>query len=155
MFRWLRNARCAVLSLCLLAGAGAALAPAAAAQAPDEGYKTRLISLDVQDAEIGTVLRSLAGYSGTNIVASPKVVGKVTVKLEDVPWLEALQVILRAHSFDYMEEGGIYRIDTAEALRQENLEGQRARKQVEDLEILHLGMVTLKFANATEVNDAI
>jgi type IV pilus assembly protein PilQ len=155
MFRWLRNARCAVLSLCLLAGTGAALAPAAAAQAPDEGYKTRLISLDVQDAEIGTVLRSLAGYSGTNIVASPKVVGKVTVKLEDVPWLEALQVILRAHSFDYMEEGGIYRIDTAEALRQENLEGQRARKQVEDLEILHLGMVTLKFANATEVKDAL
>ena len=42
------------------------------------------ISLDVQEAEISTVLRSLAGFSGANIVASPRVVGKVTVKLENV-----------------------------------------------------------------------
>ncbi len=146
-----RTARRAVMGLCL----AAALVPALNALAADDSYKTRLISLDVQDAEIGTVLRSLAGYSGTNIVASPKVQGKVTVKLEDVPWIEALQVILHAHSFDYVEQEGIYRIDTADALRQEKLEGQRARKQVEDLESLHLGMVTLRYANAAEVKDAL
>ena len=96
-------------------------------------YRQKPISLDVKEAEIGTVLRSLAGYSGTNIVASPNVEGKVTVKLEEVPWEEALGVILRAHSFDYVEEQGIYRIDTAEELRQEKLAIERSRKQVEDL----------------------
>jgi type IV pilus assembly protein PilQ len=112
------------------------------------------ISLDVQEAEIGTVLRSLAGFSGANIVASPRVVGKVTIKLEDVPWIEALTVILRAHSFDFIEESGIYRIDTAEQLRQEKLSVERARKQVEDLAELNLGRVTLRYANAEEVKDA-
>ena len=79
------------------------------------------VSLDVQEADIGTVLRSLASFSGTNIVASPRVEGKVTVKLEQVPWREALAVILRAHSFDFIEEHGIIRVDTAEDLRQEKV----------------------------------
>jgi type IV pilus assembly protein PilQ len=122
---------------------------------PGEEYKNVPISLDVQEAEIGTVLRSLAGFSGTNIVASPNVVGKVTVKLEDVPWVEALGVILKAHAFDYVEEQGIYRIDTAEELRKEKLEIERARKQVEDLAQLQLGMVTLHYANAEETKDAL
>jgi type IV pilus assembly protein PilQ len=136
----------------------AMLVPAAAAQdaAPAKvEYKQRPISLDVQEAEIGTVLRSLAGFSGTNIVASPRVQGKVTVKLEDVPWIEALGVILRSHSFDYIEENGIYRIDTAADLREEKLSVERARKQVEDLAALELGIVPLHYANAEEVKTAL
>ena len=118
-------------------------------------YKQKPISLDVQEAEIGTVLRSLAGFSGTNIVASPRVTGKVTVKLEEVPWIEALDVILKSHSFDYVEEQGIYRIDTAAELREEKLAVERARKQVEDLAKLELDVVTLHYANAEEVKDAL
>ncbi len=118
----------------------------------DEG---RTVSLDVQDAEIATVLRSLASFSGMNIVTSPNVTGKVTVKLEAVPWRRALDVILRAHGFDYVEEYGILRVDTAEELRRFEVEGKRALKQVEDLEPLVLGMVRLHFANAMEVRDAL
>ncbi len=120
--------------------------------APDMG---RPISLDVQDADIGTVLRSLSSFSGSNIVASPRVLGKVTVRLEEVPWKEAMGVILRAHSFDYIEENGVFRIDTAEELRGEKLAVERSRKQVEDLAVLHLGMVSLHYANAEEVKDSL
>jgi len=116
---------------------------------------TKRVSMDVQDADIGTVLRSLASFSGVNIVASPRVEGNVTVKLEEVPWREALTVILRAHSFDFVEENGILRVDTAAELRQEQLEITRAQKQVEDMERLVLGMATLRFANAEEVKDAL
>jgi type IV pilus assembly protein PilQ len=116
---------------------------------------TRPISLDVQDAEMSTVLRSLASFSGANIVASPRVTGKVTVKLEEVPWEEALMAILKAHSFDYVKENGVIRVDTAEELRQEKLSKERARKQVEDLEALELGLVNLRYANAEEVRDAL
>ena len=135
-------------------GDAVSTAPADAV-APGQEYKTVPISLDVQEADIGTVLRSLAGFSGTNIVASPRVEGKVTVKLEDVPWEQALSVILSAHSFAFVEENGIYRIDTAEELRKEELETQRARKQGEDLSPLQLGMVNLHYANAEETKDAL
>jgi len=113
------------------------------------------VSLDVQDAEIGTVLRSLASYSGTNIVASPRVTGKVTVKLDEVPWQEALQVILRAHGFDYVEESGVLRVDTAAELRQEKIAVKMADKQVDDLEKLILGLAPLKYANAAEVKKSL
>jgi type IV pilus assembly protein PilQ len=113
------------------------------------------ISLDVQEAEVGTVLRSLASFSGTNIVASPRVSGKVTVKLEQVPWREALAVILRAHSFDYIEEHGIIRVDTAQELRQEKVASKMTEKQIEDLEKLGLAVVPLQFANANEIKKAL
>jgi len=156
MYGRIRFVTCAVLVSLVLAGAAPLFAQDGAAAATAEPvFRGKPITLDVQEAEIGTVLRSLASFSGTNIVASPRVTGKVTVKLEEVPWEEALAVILRAHSYDYIEEHGIIRIDTAEELRQEKLEAQRARKQVEDLEALVLGMVTLRFANAEEVKDAL
>ncbi len=113
------------------------------------------VSLDVQDAEIGTVLRSLASFSGTNIVASPRTMGKVTVKLDQVPWREALAVILRAHNFDYVEEHGIIRVDTAEDLRAESVAVQMAAKQIDDLAKLTLGIAPMRFANAEEVKDAL
>ncbi len=122
---------------------------------PAPEFMGRPISLDVQEAEIGTVLRSLSSFSGSNIVASPRVLGKVTVRLEEVPWKEALGVILRAHSFDYIEENGVIRIDTAEQLRGEKLAVERSRKQVEDLAVLRLGMVTLHYANVEEVKDSL
>jgi type IV pilus assembly protein PilQ len=163
MFGRIRYTHIPVVAALLMFGAFGALAQdgdavstaTADVVTPGEEYKTVPISLDVQEAEIGTVLRSLAGFSGTNIVASPRVEGKVTVKLEDVPWEEALGVILKAHSFGYVEEHGIYRIDTAEELRKEELDVQRARKQVEDLAQLNLGMVNLHYANAEETKDAL
>ncbi|RKZ14711.1 hypothetical protein DRQ50_08560 [bacterium] len=143
----------ALLVTAILVFAAFAVAQDAEPAAPD--YRQMPISLDVQEAEIGTVLRSLAGYSGTNIVASPRVVGKVTVKLEDVPWEEALSVILKAHSFDYVEEAGIYRVDTAAELREETLAEERSRSQVEDVAPLKLDNVILYYANADEVKDAL
>ncbi len=143
-----------VIPVCSLAQVTAA-APDTVSIGTMPQYKGEPISLDVQEAEITTVLRSLAGFSGANIVASPRVTGKVTVKLEDVPWEEALAVILRAHNFDFVEENGIYRIDAAEDLRQEKLSTERARKQVEDLSQLRLGLVKLSYANGKEVKDSL
>ena len=115
----------------------------------------RPVSLDVQAAEIGTVLRSLASFSGANIVASPRVAGKVTVKLEDVPWQQALSVILRSHNFDYVEEDGIYRVDTIEELRQEKLAAYKAERAVSELADLQLGKTTLAFAKADEIANSL
>ena len=165
MFGRIRFANLVALSILLLVG-GVALAQEAETPGTETTGTVQLtepvkqdmgrpISLDVQDADIQTVLRSLSSFSGSNIVASPRVEGKVTVRLEQVPWKEALGVILRAHSFSYVEEEGVIRIDTSEELREEQLAHQRARKQVEELSILDLGLVPLKYANAGEVKDAL
>jgi type IV pilus assembly protein PilQ len=127
----------------------------ALAQAPPASLGGRPVSLDVQKADIGNVLRSLASFAGTNIVASPRVEGTVTVKLDDIPWRDALAVILQAHSFDFVEENGIIRVDTAEGLRDEKLAFRRTEKQIADLEPLVLDLVPLAFANAKEVQEAL
>lgn len=157
MFGRIRFITCAALVLVFVAGSVWAQedVPVVAGEVVSTAASTRPISLDVQEADINTVLRSLASFSGANIVASPRVEGKVTVKLEEVPWEEALQVILRAHSFDYVRENGVFRIDSAEELRQEKLAVERSRKQVEELEKLVLGLVPLRYANAEEVKDAL
>jgi len=74
------------------------------------------ISMDLKDADIGNVLRMLAFETGMNIVAGPNVTGKVTVALRDVPWDEALRVILAAHGLSYRVEGSIIRVNTPEEL---------------------------------------
>ncbi len=74
------------------------------------------ISMDLKDADIGNVLRMLAFETGINIVAGPNVTGKVTVALRDVPWDEALRVILATHGLSYRVEGSIIRVNTPEEL---------------------------------------
>jgi type IV pilus assembly protein PilQ len=161
MFGWFRPWNAAALLVALVLLLAQPSSTGAAGQDQDDimlGSEVDMgkpISLDVQDAEIGTVMRSLASFSGVNIVTSPRVEGKVTVKLENVPWREALEVILRAHSFDYVEEHGIIRVDTAEELRKEEVEAKRVAKQVEDLERLEMGLVVLNYANADEVRMAL
>jgi type IV pilus assembly protein PilQ len=88
------------------------------AQAPAP-QRARLISLDFKDADINNVLRILAEFSGLNIVASEDVKGKVTVKLQNVPWQQALDSVVRAAKLAYVQEGNILRVDRLENLTKE------------------------------------
>src|SRR5215831_14418736 len=78
-------------------------------------------SIDVQGADIHTVLRAIAEFSGHNIVAGKDVKGQVSVTLKDMPWRDALTTIVRAHGLDFTEEGGAIRVDTADKLQAETL----------------------------------
>lgn len=75
------------------------------------------VSLDFRDADIQNVLRILAYKSGVNIVASPTVTGLVTIKLKDVPWKQALEVILRTYGYAYEERGSVIMVTTVEDLK--------------------------------------
>lgn len=74
------------------------------------------ISIDLKDAEVHNVLRLLSDVSGTNIVVSEAVKGKVTLKLKNVPWTRALQVVLRSKSLGMVQEGNIIEVDTLERI---------------------------------------
>jgi len=77
------------------------------------------ISLDFKDAEIGTVLRVISLKSGINIVAGPEVIGAVTIRLEDVEWQKALDVILRTYNYVYERDGNVIRVTTRDKMQQE------------------------------------
>lgn len=79
------------------------------------------VTLDFKDADINNVLRILSLKSGVNIVAGPEVQGTVTIRLSDVPWDRALEVVLRTYGYVYEREGNIIRVTTRERVEQEDL----------------------------------
>jgi type IV pilus assembly protein PilQ len=83
------------------------------------------ISLDLKDADIKDVFRTISQLTGLNIVIDPEVRGTVTVQLENVPWDQALDLILKQNSLGYVLENNIMRIATTTKLQAE--EGDRAR----------------------------
>lgn len=88
---------------------------------PLEKEKEGNITMDFKEADINTVLRLLSVKSGVNIVAGPEVTGTVTARLENVPWEEALEVVLRTYGYVYEKKGNIIRVTTRENLAQEEL----------------------------------
>jgi type IV pilus assembly protein PilQ len=108
-------------------------------------------SIDVQGADIHTVLRAIAEFSGKNIVAGSLVKGQITVALHDMPWRDALTTITRANGLDFTEEAGAIRVDTAEKLQAELL--ARETNEARRLEVLPLStrVVHLNYAAAREL----
>ncbi|MFC1809592.1 secretin N-terminal domain-containing protein [Candidatus Omnitrophota bacterium] len=79
------------------------------------------VTLDFKDADIINVLRILSLKSGVNIVTGPEVAGNVTIRLTDVPWQQALEVVLRTYGYVYEREENIIRVTTKENLQTEEL----------------------------------
>ncbi len=99
-------------------------ATAVSAPAPPSGEVTGqegLISVDFKDADIRQVLRIIALKSGFDIVPGPAVEALVTIKLTNVPWEQALDIILRTYGFTYERKGKIVRVLTVEEIEKEAL----------------------------------
>ena len=114
-----------------------------------------LISLDVQGADINTVLRTLSEFSGRNIVTNKEVKGAVSVRLKNVPWRNALEMILRTQGLSYIEEQGILRVATSTELQNEEIDKQTAERKKEDLLPLVVKRVKVDFANAAELKQSL
>jgi type IV pilus assembly protein PilQ len=109
------------------------------------------ISLDFQGADLRAVLRTFAEISGLNIVIDPAVQGTVDVALRDVPWDQALDIILRANKLGYLIDGTIVRIAPLSALADE--ESQRRKLTDEQAMAGQLNLITktLSYAKAEEL----
>jgi type IV pilus secretin PilQ/predicted competence protein len=91
-------------------------APAPASPAPAGG---KLISLDFKDADVVNLLRILAAESGKNVVIADDVKGKMSITLRNVPWEQALDIILEARGLEKIERDNVIRIVTREQLTRE------------------------------------
>jgi type IV pilus assembly protein PilQ len=128
--------------------------PPAVTKPAEEGvlermYTGRKISLDFKDADIKNILRLIAEVSNFNIITADDVSGKITMRLVDVPWDQALDVILQSRSLGMVQVGNVIRIAPVDALNRESharLEAKRARERLEDMvtELIPINYATAK-----------
>lgn len=114
-------------------------------------YSGRLISLDLQDTDIDNALRIIAEVSNLNIISSEDVAGKVTLRLIDVPWDQALDVILKTNGLDQVTEGNVIRIAPIEKLRQEREALREAKRAAENLEDLSVRYLRVSYARVNDM----
>ena len=115
----------------------------------------RRMSLDVQGADIQTVLRSLAEFSGKNIVASKEVKGDVTLRLRNVPWRHALDIVLKSQGLGMVETGQTIVISNLDTLRKEELERNSAARNQEELLPLETRILPVNYANGKEMSKSV
>jgi type II secretory pathway component HofQ len=91
---------------------GASGYPAVVLGEPVRRFRGEPISLDLKDADLRDVLLTFSKLARLNMVIDPDVRGSVTVRLENVPWDQALEVILKSNGLGYVLEGSMVRIGT-------------------------------------------
>jgi len=121
----------------------------------EKKYTGQRISLDFKDADIKNVFRLLAEVSGLNIVVTGDVVKKVTVRLVDVPWDQALDLLIDTNGLGKEQVGNVVRISTAEQLKKEKDSLLAARKAEENLEPLQTAYLSVNYAKVKDLVDKI
>lgn len=109
------------------------------------------LSLNFQDIEVRAVLQLIADFTGLNLVASDTVVGRITLRLQNVPWDQALDLVLKARGLDKRQVGNVLMIGpAAEIAERERLEIE-SNKQVEELAPLQTEYIRVRYATAQQV----
>lgn len=114
----------------------------------------RLVSLKMGDADLPSVLRSLARSVDVNILVSEKVTGKINVAVEQVPWDEVFRNILKTHGLSYVYEGRIIRVMTDEDLLAE-LNREKLKQSLEKMEPLMTRIVKIDYADSKTLKDSL
>ena len=112
---------------------------------------SKRITLDVDRADIHDVLRMLAEVSRLNIVASDDVSGKLTLKLRNVTWQEALEVVLNSNGLGYERKGNIVRVAPLRKLAEEAELRARIAEKKKQLAPLKTFIIPVNYANAAEM----
>ncbi|MDN6180634.1 MAG: type IV pilus secretin PilQ [Halomonas subglaciescola] len=116
-----------------------------------KSYSGKRLSLNFQDIEVRAVLSTLAKFTGLNIVASDSVSGRVTLNLNDVPWDQALALILQSKGLDSRKEGNVMVVADARELAEMERQKLEARSQHETLSPLVTKFIKVKYARAKDL----
>ena len=109
------------------------------------------LSLNFQDIEVRSVLQLIADFTSLNLVASDTVTGSITLRLDKVPWDQALEIVLKAKGLDKRQEGNVLMVaPAAEIAEQERLQVE-ANKELQELAPLETAFVRIKYADAAEI----
>jgi len=128
-----------------------ALTPALFGQARDR-YSGRRIDLDLKDADIHNVLRLLADVGHVNIITADNVTGTVTIRMRNVPWDQAMDVILQAKSLGVVRQANLLRVAPLAELEKEREMTIARLKQETQLAPVETRLIPVSYANAAEVS---
>jgi type IV pilus assembly protein PilQ len=127
----------------------------AAAQVAARGYSGRPVTFNFQDVPVRTVLQLIAEESNLNIVASDTVQGSVTLRLVNVPWDQALDIVLRAKGLDKRRDGAVVWVAPQQELAKFEQDKEDARIAIENREDLSTDYIQINYHSATTIFKAL
>lgn|SRR5690625_3747210 len=121
------------------------------ARPSEREYEGDRLSLNFQDIEVRAVLQLIADFTGLNVVVSDDVSGTITLRLQDVPWDQALDIILTSQGLDYRQHGNVLMIGPAEEIAARERRQLEAERQIEELEPIRSEFLQINYANAANL----
>jgi type IV pilus assembly protein PilQ len=118
-------------------------------------YSGQRLTLNFQDIETRAVLQLLAETSGRNIVVSDTVQGNVTLRLRNVPWDQALDIVMTTKGLDMRQNGNVIIVAPAEEIAARETADLEARQAIHELEPLYTEFLQVNYAKATDLADLI
>jgi type IV pilus assembly protein PilQ len=122
---------------------------------PGTGYTGQRLSLNFQSIEIRSLLQIIADFSDFNVVTSDSVSGSVTLRLKDVPWDQALDIILQSKGLDKRRSGNVLLIAPKDELAAKEQVDLEAKKKIADLEPMRMQAFQLNYTKALEVSNGL
>ena len=115
------------------------------------GYTGERLSLNFQNIEVRAVLQLIADFTGLNMVTSDSVSGNVTLRLKNVPWDQALDIILKSRGLSKREAGNVIMVAPAEEIAARERLELEAERQIEELAPLRTEFITVNYADASDL----
>ena len=119
------------------------------------GYTGERLSLNFQDIEVRAVLQLIADFTGLNMVTSDAVSGNVTLRLKNVPWDQALDIILKSRGLGMRQTGNVVMIAPQEELTARERVELEANQQIEELAPLRTEFIQVNYASASDLSGLI
>lgn len=114
-------------------------------------YRGEKLSLNFQDIEIRSVLQLIADFTDLNLVASDTVSGRITLRLKNVPWDQALDIIMKTKGLDKRQVGNVLMVAPASELAAREKLELESKQQISELAPLRTEFIEVKYASASEI----
>ena len=114
-------------------------------------YRGEKLSLNFQDVEMRAVLQLIADFTDFNLVASDTVAGRITLRLKNVPWDQALDIIMKTKGLDKREIGNVLMVGPAAELQAREKQELESRQQISELAPLRTEFIEIRYASASEI----
>jgi type IV pilus assembly protein PilQ len=115
------------------------------------GYSGERLSLNFQDIEVRSVLQLIADFTGINVVVSDTVSGSLTLRLKNVPWDQALDIILKTKGLAMRQTGNVMLVAPSEEIAAREKLELESQKQIEELEPMYSEFIQVNYAKASDL----
>lgn len=117
-----------------------------------KAYNGQKVTLEFKDADLKNIFRIIAEVSGFNMIIDSAVVGKVTIRLVNVPWDQALDILLETNNLGMKKVGNVIRVLPAAVVKKEEEEKLASKKAMEKLEDMVTKLIPVSYATASDIS---